>query len=238
MGVGLYMLSADDIPASAYERESLARLWEREAVLSAAVLLLETSGGEAAARAAAFAGELGSPLIVASREPLSTPERETIRFDVNRPRWQSPQALRRHRPAQRRRHPHGRPGAAHRAAGRLGRPGAARRAAATCCGRSPSTSGKRSRCTSAGASPARAARAGHQRALRRAPAAPARRWPPRCWPTSCALDLYRIDLSAVVSKYIGETEKNLRRVFDAAEETRRPSCSSTRRTRFSASAAR
>src|SRR5207302_7868755 len=32
-----------------------------------------------------------------------------------------------------------------------------------------------------------------------------------------ALDLYRIDLSQVVSKYIGETEKNLRRVFDAAE---------------------
>jgi SpoVK/Ycf46/Vps4 family AAA+-type ATPase len=32
------------------------------------------------------------------------------------------------------------------------------------------------------------------------------------------LDLYRIDLSAVVSKYIGETEKNLKRVFDAAEE--------------------
>jgi len=33
------------------------------------------------------------------------------------------------------------------------------------------------------------------------------------------LDLYRIDLSSVVSKYIGETEKNLRRVFDAAEGT-------------------
>lgn len=32
------------------------------------------------------------------------------------------------------------------------------------------------------------------------------------------LDLYRIDLSSVVSKYIGETEKNLRRVFDAAEQ--------------------
>jgi SpoVK/Ycf46/Vps4 family AAA+-type ATPase len=31
------------------------------------------------------------------------------------------------------------------------------------------------------------------------------------------LDLYRIDLATVVSKYIGETEKNLRRVFDAAE---------------------
>jgi SpoVK/Ycf46/Vps4 family AAA+-type ATPase len=32
------------------------------------------------------------------------------------------------------------------------------------------------------------------------------------------LDLYRVDLSAVVNKYIGETEKNLRRVFDAAEQ--------------------
>jgi hypothetical protein len=31
------------------------------------------------------------------------------------------------------------------------------------------------------------------------------------------LDLFRIDLSSVVSKYIGETEKNLRRIFDAAE---------------------
>ena len=31
------------------------------------------------------------------------------------------------------------------------------------------------------------------------------------------LDLYSIDLSQLVSKYIGETEKNLRRVFDAAE---------------------
>ncbi len=31
------------------------------------------------------------------------------------------------------------------------------------------------------------------------------------------LDLYRIDLSQIVSKYIGETEKNLRAVFDAAD---------------------
>ncbi|WP_416138189.1 ATP-binding protein [Halomonas sp. HK25] len=32
------------------------------------------------------------------------------------------------------------------------------------------------------------------------------------------LALYRIDLSAVISKYIGETEKNLRKVFDGAED--------------------
>lgn len=31
------------------------------------------------------------------------------------------------------------------------------------------------------------------------------------------LDLYRIDLSSIVSKYIGETEKNLSRIFAAAE---------------------
>jgi SpoVK/Ycf46/Vps4 family AAA+-type ATPase len=32
------------------------------------------------------------------------------------------------------------------------------------------------------------------------------------------MNLYRIDLSQVVSKYIGETEKNLSRLFDAAED--------------------
>ena len=32
------------------------------------------------------------------------------------------------------------------------------------------------------------------------------------------LDIFRIDLSAVMSKYIGETEANLRRLFDAAED--------------------
>jgi SpoVK/Ycf46/Vps4 family AAA+-type ATPase len=32
------------------------------------------------------------------------------------------------------------------------------------------------------------------------------------------LDLYRIDLSGIVSKYIGETEKNLDRIFDAAQD--------------------
>lgn len=31
------------------------------------------------------------------------------------------------------------------------------------------------------------------------------------------LDLFRIDLSSVVNKYIGETEKNLRKLFDAAD---------------------
>ena len=33
------------------------------------------------------------------------------------------------------------------------------------------------------------------------------------------LDMYRIDLSQVVNKYIGETEKNLKKVFDAAKQS-------------------
>jgi vesicle-fusing ATPase len=32
-----------------------------------------------------------------------------------------------------------------------------------------------------------------------------------------SMDMYRVDLSQVVNKYIGETEKNLKRIFDAAE---------------------
>jgi SpoVK/Ycf46/Vps4 family AAA+-type ATPase len=36
--------------------------------------------------------------------------------------------------------------------------------------------------------------------------------------TELALDLYRVDLAAVVSKYIGETEKNLRHLFEAAQQ--------------------
>ena len=34
-----------------------------------------------------------------------------------------------------------------------------------------------------------------------------------------ALDMFRVDLSQVVNKYIGETEKNLARIFDAAERS-------------------
>lgn len=33
----------------------------------------------------------------------------------------------------------------------------------------------------------------------------------------CGCDVYKIDLSAIVSKYIGETEKNLAKIFDTAE---------------------
>ena len=34
----------------------------------------------------------------------------------------------------------------------------------------------------------------------------------------CGMDVYRIDLSMMISKYIGETEKNLSKIFDMAED--------------------
>src|SRR5262249_61034650 len=37
--------------------------------------------------------------------------------------------------------------------------------------------------------------------------------------TDLGLDLYKIDLATVVSKYIGETEKNLDRIFGEAQES-------------------
>lgn len=37
--------------------------------------------------------------------------------------------------------------------------------------------------------------------------------------TDAGLDLYKVDLSTVVSKYIGETEENLEAIFDAAENS-------------------
>jgi SpoVK/Ycf46/Vps4 family AAA+-type ATPase len=36
----------------------------------------------------------------------------------------------------------------------------------------------------------------------------------------CGCDVYKIDLSMIVSKYIGETEKNLAKIFDLAEHKR------------------
>lgn len=35
--------------------------------------------------------------------------------------------------------------------------------------------------------------------------------------TNLSIPLYRIDLASIISKYIGETEKNLKKVFDKAE---------------------
>ena len=50
-------------------------------------------------------------------------------------------------------------------------------------------------------------------------AEPARRSRPRCWPTNCSSICICVDGSRCRSKWLGETEKNLARIFEAAERS-------------------
>ena len=89
LGFGLAVLHADDIPAGAQERERLARLWEREAVLSSLLLLLDaTSLGDepqAVTSAGRFLDLLASPTLALARRPLPDVRREDVRLVVETP---------------------------------------------------------------------------------------------------------------------------------------------------------
>ena len=98
------------------------------------------------------------------------------------------------------------------------RSGACRPHSSSSCARSPRSCSTAIPCTTTGASRSRGLRGlGHRRALRRRVGhrQDAGRRGDR--QRGGGLDLYRIDLARTVSKYIGETEKNLARLFDAAE---------------------
>ncbi|MEU6128113.1 ATP-binding protein [Saccharopolyspora sp. NPDC047091] len=69
--LGLYALSAEDVPDDPAERDLLARLWQREAVLLPAALLLEVDepNREQLAAAEAFVESAAVPLVIGSAEP-------------------------------------------------------------------------------------------------------------------------------------------------------------------------
>ncbi|MBT2367455.1 ATP-binding protein [Streptomyces sp. ISL-10] len=73
-GLGLYEMAAEDIPTGAAERDRLARLWQREAVLLPAALLVEVGDmdRDQAAAADAFIESAAVPLVVAGPEPRRT----------------------------------------------------------------------------------------------------------------------------------------------------------------------
>ncbi|WP_229924638.1 ATP-binding protein [Streptomyces sulfonofaciens] len=73
-GLGLYAMAADDVPTDPAARDRLARLWQREAVLLPAALLLETGELERDQRAAteAFVAGAAVPLVVSCDEPRPT----------------------------------------------------------------------------------------------------------------------------------------------------------------------
>ncbi|ANZ16743.1 ATPase [Streptomyces noursei ATCC 11455] len=73
-GLGLYSMAAEDIPADPAARDRLARLWQREAILLPAALLVEVGelDREQYAAADAFVAGAAVPLVVSGREPRQT----------------------------------------------------------------------------------------------------------------------------------------------------------------------
>ncbi|MEU5084537.1 MULTISPECIES: ATP-binding protein [Streptomyces] len=71
-GLGLYAMSAEDLPADPAERDRLARLWQREAILLPAALLVEAGDLDREQRAAteAFLAGAAVPVVVSSQDPL------------------------------------------------------------------------------------------------------------------------------------------------------------------------
>ncbi len=264
LGQRLYLLDARDLPAGASERHTLARLWEREAALGDAALLLDAHEADApeAQRAAAWFADASEGLFfLGTREPMRGVTRPTMTFALARPRadeqrtlWQG--ALGPERVARL----NGQLDAlaAHFAFG----PEEVGRAAALADESSPhgvwdaARSVARARLDTLAQrieplatwddlvlpeAPLRTLRemAAHLRqryrvheewgfarrsarglgmsALFSGASGTGKTLAAEVLARELRLDLFRVDLSAVVSKYIGETEKNLRRVFEAAE---------------------
>ncbi|QKW11089.1 ATP-binding protein [Streptomyces sp. NA04227] len=85
-GLGLYSMTADDVPTDPADRDRLARLWQREAVLLPSALLLEIGELDRDQRAAteSFASGAGVPLVVAGDDPRQTDRPRGERVSVPR----------------------------------------------------------------------------------------------------------------------------------------------------------
>jgi hypothetical protein len=270
-GLRLHVLRGSDVPASATERETLARLWEREALLSRSALLVEADeidSTEAVRTLLSFLENVNGILFVSRRDPLRPGRRPIVRFDVRKPTSAEQTELWKQSLGQ---------GGVDRLNGQVENVVAqfslGPRNIAAACAALGSQSGEE---TDMGRNLWEACRVQSRARLddlaqRIEPAAA---WDELVLPEAqrqllreitahvrqrtkvyetwgfaekgarglgisalfagssgtgktmaaevlareLCLDLYRIDLSSVVSKYIGETEKNLRCVFDAAEE--------------------
>jgi hypothetical protein len=83
-GIRLHRALASDLPASA-DRWTLARLWDREAVLSRSALALECDDTEGRRAASVFVDSLAGPVIVVTREPIPLRTRDSIHLDLALP---------------------------------------------------------------------------------------------------------------------------------------------------------
>jgi len=271
LGLQLHAIRGADIPNTVTDREMLARLWERESVLSVGALLVDcddTEVGDYGRSVLPFLDSMHTPLIVVSREPLSAGRHAAIRFDAKKPSTAEQRALWRE------------------ALGRIGGElnegiehvvaqfdlsvEGIRTASAVLLGQLSTIQGnqlghllwdacsaqmrprleslaqriepavtwndlvlphpqlqilhniavhcrQRTRVYETWGFAAKVSRGLGISALFVGASGTGKTMAAEVLANELRLDLYRIDLSQVVSKYIGETEKNLRRVFDAVE---------------------
>jgi predicted nucleic acid-binding protein len=85
MGRHLFTLNVDDLPAAGHELDELALLWEREALLLPASLLVQCGRSGLTAGARHLLERLPGPLALGSREPVRL-DRPVVRFDLDKPR--------------------------------------------------------------------------------------------------------------------------------------------------------
>jgi hypothetical protein len=260
LGLRAHALEAADVPASSAERQGLARLWEREAVLGGVALLVELEDAEEPerARAVRLAESLGSYVALGGRQPAAT-RRPAARVDGPKLAPAEQRAAWAHALGPQR---DDADVAGIVAQFDLGADSI--RAAAAAAARDGSATGlwdacraqarprlddlaerieplavwddlvlpqtqldllrqvvvhvrRRARVYETWGFSARSTRGLGVSALFAGPSGTGKTMAAEILASELRLDLYRIDLSSVVSKYIGETEKNLRRVFDAAE---------------------
>jgi ATPase family associated with various cellular activities (AAA)/Winged helix domain, variant len=267
LGLQLQRVYAEDLPANSAEIDALATLWQREAALLGAALLVHSRDGTVPAAAINFAERIGALLFLAGREAPSL-KRASARFTVNKPRAEEQKELWQEALGAASARLNGAlDGVAaqfHLSAQRILATGSALRAEAAAGDRGHEWLWRACREASRARLDDLAQRiepaAGWedlilpeaQKITLRQIAAHARhrltvyqRWgfaakgarglgisalfagesgtgktmAAEVLANQLHLDLYRIDLASVVSKYIGDTEKNLRRVFDAAEDS-------------------
>ena len=265
-GFRLFVTAASDLPALAEERALAARLWERELVLSPAVLLVEVDDDadpDVHRRLAAFAGEIATGVVVGAQDVVRFGRRPSVRIDVSRPTRAEQRSYWRELLAERGASPNGSLEAltaqfdlplhaiaaasteATSAGEALGRAlwracrSQARPRLDDLAQRIEALAGwddlvlpplqlgtlraivaqvrRRSHVYEDWGFAAKSERGLGISALFEGPSGTGKTMAAEVLARELDLDLYRIDLSQVVSKYIGETEKNLRRVFDAAE---------------------
>ena len=271
LGLQLYTVRAADIPAVAAEREDLARLWEREAVLGGDALVVDCEElDEKDARVAiSFLERMRGMVLATSRQPLRLRNRTSLRLEVNKPSKAEQRDLwkRALDPVAQELDGHLEPIVAQFDLGLQAIRGASTEALAAFIGGEKEDLGgllweacrtqarprledlaqriepvatwedlvlpepqlkilreigihvrQSARVYGTWGFATKGSRGLGISALFAGESGTGKTMAAEVLANDLELDLYRIDLSQVVSKYIGETEKNLRRVFDAAEE--------------------